>query len=87
MMCIYATDRLPNGCKILNIVRCNPDRCMWKKTAQDYLMSLHKARLNYIRQHGKDEYISLVPPEWRDAYKINEASIDEMARMHSNVAR
>lgn len=66
--CIYTNDKSRNNCSILDINRCVPERCIWRKSTEEYLESLHKARLNYIATHGVDEYIKHVPNAWKDRF-------------------
>lgn len=94
-ICIYTNEKELNKCSILNVGHCVPEKCMWRKTAEQYLESLHKARLNYIATHGADEYIKNVPNPWKDRFmeyenqrlhdKIAEAAA-RMAEINGNMA-
>ena len=72
MTCIFSNSRMPNGCRILNVQKCNEMECEWSKSVKEYLESLHRARMNYIRFHGKDEYWKHVPNDWLQRYDANE---------------
>lgn len=75
--CIFSTTKKINKCNLLNVMRCDPERCMWRKTESDMLASYHKARLNYLKTHGKDDYIKYVIPSWQDRYIAYENSIKD----------
>lgn len=75
--CIFTNIKKLNKCNLLDVNRCDPERCVFRKTERDMLESYHKARLNYIRLHGKDDYIKHVIPSWRERYIAYEQNIKD----------
>lgn len=56
--CIFRNKKNINGCAILNDdVRCDPHKCMWRRTEETYFESLEKAMRNYEKRTGKKDYI------------------------------
>lgn len=43
-------------CTLTTYEECKPDTCPWYKTREDMDRSYEKARQNYIKKYGKDEY-------------------------------
>ena len=43
-------------CTLTTYVKCDPDTCPWFKNQEMMDASYEKARQNYIKNHGADEY-------------------------------
>jgi hypothetical protein len=56
--CIFKASfkKYVNGCKGFVMDECDPDKCPWHKTNAERVASLEKARQNYIKEYGVDEY-------------------------------
>lgn len=66
----YGTSSREEGmanCRITTYKKCDPDTCPWYMNKQMQEASFEKARQNYIKRHGKDEYYELGygPKDWR----------------------
>ena len=46
-------------CTLTTYVKCDPDACPWYRSQEMADASYEKARQNYIKNHGKDEYYKL----------------------------
>ena len=71
MSCVfYGTPNREPGtanCRLTTYKECDPNRCVWYRNKQMMEASYEKARQNYIKNHGKDEYYALGygPRDWR----------------------
>lgn len=57
------------NCRLTTYKKCDPIKCAWYLNKQMQKESFEKARQNYIKRHGKDEYYALGygPKNWRGA--------------------
>ena len=46
-------------CTLTTYTKCDPDTCSWYKSQEMADASYEKARQNYIKKYGKDEYYQL----------------------------
>lgn len=69
--CVFygANKRRDDGsanCRLTTYHVCDPDTCPWYKNEQQMAESFEKARQNYIKRYGKDDYYKLGygPKNW-----------------------
>ena len=55
------------NCRLTTYKTCDPDKCPWYKNKQMLDASFEKARQNYLKRHGRDDYYALGygPQNWR----------------------
>ena len=61
------TQESPANCRLTTYKVCNPDTCPWYKSKKMMEASYEKARQNYLKAHGRDDYYALGygPKDWR----------------------
>lgn len=89
MSCVfYGTPKREPGsanCRLTTYKVCDPDRCPWYKDKQMMAESFERARQNYIKAHGSDDYYALGygPRNWRGQKQNDWEKEDEAnARSH-----
>ena len=71
MSCVfYGTPNREPGmanCRLTTYKVCDPNRCPWYRNKQMMEESFEKARRNYLKRHGSDDYYALGygPRDWR----------------------
>lgn len=67
--CVHQSTMNRHGCRILkDEIVCDPQNCEWYCTPDQMIASFRKARQNYIKRHGVDEYFKqprIVPAAFR----------------------
>lgn len=67
--CVHQSTMNRHGCRILkDEIVCDPQNCEWYCTSDQMIASFRKARQNYIKSHGVDEYFKqprIVPAAFR----------------------